>query len=33
MYLTLKMLGYENVRNYDGSMMEVLADPSFPVEK
>ncbi len=33
MYLALKMLGYQNVRNYDGSITECEADPNFPIEK
>jgi 3-mercaptopyruvate sulfurtransferase SseA len=30
--LTLMLLGYDNVRNYDGSWGEWGNDPSFPIE-
>ncbi|MBI4216634.1 MAG: sulfurtransferase [Chloroflexi bacterium] len=32
-YFTLRLLGYEKVRNYDGSWVEWGNDPSTPIEK
>ena len=32
-YFTLRLLGYTNVRNYDGSWQEWSNDESLPLEK
>jgi thiosulfate/3-mercaptopyruvate sulfurtransferase len=32
-YLTLRILGYDKVRNYDGSWAEWSSDENLPVEK
>jgi len=32
-YLTLRILGHDKVRNYDGSWAEWAGDENLPVEK
>ena len=32
-YLTLRLLGYDNIRNYDGSWQEWGNDPDVPIEQ